>query len=71
MLLLAFALAWTLCFALAFDLAFAGAAEGEADGAAEVAPVCADAGVEITARGIAKTIALARMDRNFFMGDSN
>ena len=58
-------LAWV--FALAFAGAAAGAADGAAEGAAAGAPVWADAGVEITARGIARTRALAMMDRNFFM----
>ena len=57
-------------FLLADGAAFpAGAATGAAAGVAGVTapPVWATTGVEITAKGMAKTAALARMVRNFFM----
>ena len=60
------ALAFTFCFAVA--LACVVFAAGFAIGAAAGALVWAAAGVEITAKGMASTAALARMDRNFFMG---
>ena len=67
-----FALAFALDFALTGAAAFsAGAAIGAAAGAAiGAAGVWAAAGVEITAKGMARTAALARMDRNFFMTNS-
>ena len=55
---------------LAAGAAFsAGAAAGATAGAAGVTapPVWAATGVEITANGMARTAALARMVRNFFM----
>jgi pseudouridine-5'-phosphate glycosidase len=66
LLALAFTLAFTLCLAVA--LACDVFAAGFAIGAAAGALVWAAAGVEITANGMARTAALARMDRNFFMG---
>lgn len=57
--------------ALATGLSAAGVAAGAVAGAAIGAPVCeAACAVGITARGMAKTTALARMERNFFMIDS-
>ena len=53
------------CFALAV-----GAAIGALAGAAAGALVWAAAGVEMTAKGIARTAALARIERNFFIGGS-
>ena len=58
-----------LVFATAFatGLSAAGVAAGAAAGATAGAGVWAAAGVEITAIGKAKTIALARIESNFFM----
>ena len=55
---------WVLALAVFVDLA-AGLAIGAELG------VCAEAEVEITDKGRARTAALARMDRNFFMDDSS
>ena len=55
---------WVLALAVLVDLT-AGLATGAELG------VCAEAEVEITDKGRARTAALARIDRNFFMDDSD
>ena len=68
---LALAVCLTLCFAVALCLALAAAGfAGVAEGADMGAAFCAATGVEITAKGNASTVALKRMDSNFFMRNS-
>ena len=67
---LAFALCLALAFAFALCLALAFTETAFSAGAAAGALVWAAAGVETTAKGMARTAALARMDRIFFMRSS-